>query len=224
MNTKRYFSIAAALLLCGSISAQTTYYNTRHEVGVTIGTGTVTELFSGIAQLTEIGVSAALTTAATVGNYTAYYTYGSKSYIPTISVEYYYHVNKVIGVGGYVAFNGMTRDMYFEWTENGTGTQHKDMVGKGKLRNVSLIPTVKFDWLRKKHFGLYSKAGFGMSIMYESQKGENGSDTDYTDTSVIPNFEATLIGAEVGSETWRGFAEYGVGEQGMLCAGLRYKF
>ena len=98
------------------------------------------------------------------------------------------------------------------------------MVGKGKLRNVSLIPTVKFDWLRKKHFGLYSKAGFGMSIMYESQKGENGSDTDYTDTSVIPNFEATLIGAEVGSETWRGFAEYGVGEQGMLCAGLRYKF
>ena len=38
------------------------------------------------------------------------------------------------------------------------------------------------------------------------------------------NWQASLIGIEVGSPTVRGFAEVGMGEQGIVCAGLRCKF
>ena len=37
-------------------------------------------------------------------------------------------------------------------------------------------------------------------------------------------FQATALGAEFGSQQFRGFVEAGVGEKGLLCAGLRYKF
>jgi hypothetical protein len=37
-------------------------------------------------------------------------------------------------------------------------------------------------------------------------------------------FQATAVGAEFGGERFRGFVEAGVGEKGLLCAGLRYKF
>jgi hypothetical protein len=37
-------------------------------------------------------------------------------------------------------------------------------------------------------------------------------------------FQLTGIGAEVGGEHVRGFAEFGAGEKGILCAGVRFKF
>ena len=40
----------------------------------------------------------------------------------------------------------------------------------------------------------------------------------------MANFQASLLGIEAGSEKIRGFAELGAGEQGIILAGLRYKF
>ena len=221
MKTKNIGLIAAALLISVSANAQS-YYNTRHEIGVTVGSGANTEIFSGLADFSTVLVEATVSSIITGGTVTAYYNYGDESYIPSISVEYYYHVNPIIALGGYVAFNGMNRDMYYTWTDNVNHVDHKVMNGEAKRRNISFIPTAKFDWLRKKHFGLYSKAGFGMSIMYETQ--ETKESTDFSDTTIIPNIHLTLIGIEAGSETWRGFMEYGLGEQGIICAGLKYKF
>ena len=225
MNTKSFSLIAVAtLIVCGNVNAQTStsYYNTRHEIGVSVGSGTMTEIISGLADFTTIGIEAAISTIITGGTTTAYYTYGDEHYTPAISVEYYYHINKVVGLGGYVAYNGMNRDMYYTWRTD--GIDHKEYSGKAKRSNLSIIPTAKFDWLRKEHFGLYSKAGIGVSIMHETQKDDKEGRTDYSDTSVIPNIELTFIGMEAGSQTWRGFLEYGLGEQGILSAGLRYKF
>lgn len=226
--TTKINTLFAAIVLAGmsvNANAQSNeYYNTRHELGIAVGTGAMSEIVSGIADFTSIGISAAISTAITGGTATAYYTYGDESYIPTISAEYYYHINKVVGLGGFVAFNGMSRDMYFTWKDNANNTEHKELSGKAKRHNFSIIPTAKFDWLRKEHFGLYSKAGVGISIMHETQKDDKTGDTDYNDTTVIPNIQLTLIGLEAGSQTWRGFMEYGFGEQGILSAGLRYKF
>ena len=41
---------------------------------------------------------------------------------------------------------------------------------------------------------------------------------------VFFNFQASLIGVEVGNQQVRGFAEVGVGEQGIFLGGVRYKF
>ena len=226
MNTKKTLLIVTALALCGSVSAQTSYYNTRHEVAVAVGAGATTEIFSGLADFASIGIEAAISTIVTGGLTTAYYTYGDEHYIPTISAEYYYHVNPYIGLGGIVAFNGMSRDMYYTWKDNTSNTEHTKLSGKAKRYNYSVLPAMKVDWLRKKYIGLYSKAALGISIMCESQKDdmETAESTDYSDTTFIPNIQLTFIGFEAGSETWRGFAEYGFGEQGILSAGLRYKF
>ena len=37
-------------------------------------------------------------------------------------------------------------------------------------------------------------------------------------------FQATALGMDFGGEQFRGFVEAGIGEKGLLCAGLRYKF
>ena len=221
---KKTMILAAALtIICGTANAQTSeYYNTKHEVGVAIGSGATSEILSGLADMTEIWASALVTTMGTMGAYTGTISYGDESYFPTISAEYYYHVNKVIGLGGIVAFNGLTRDMYGTMRDNINGHESKEYMGKAKRLNYSVMPAMKIDWLRRQHIGLYSKVALGVTFMYECQKADDGD--DFTDTDPVFNFHASLIGFEGGNEHIRGFAELGMGEQGILLAGLRYKF
>lgn len=222
---RKIFSFLAAAALVTTASAQSSsYYDTRHEVGITIGSGATTEIFSGLADFTEIIVSTLVTTTATGGFYTGNVSYGDESYIPNLSAEYYYHVSKLVGLGGFVAFNGMDRDMYANWTNNSTGATTKEKIGKASRRNLSIVPTAKFDWLRKKNFGLYSKLGLGVSFMHESQDADDKSSKDYSDTDAVFNFQLSLVGMEFGAPRFRGFVELGMGEQGILLAGLKYKF
>ena len=226
--TTKINTLFAAIVIAGmsvNANAQSNeYYNTRHEFGIAVGAGATSEIVSGIADFATIGLEAAISTVITGGLGTAYYTYGDESYIPTISAEYFYHVNKYVGLGGFVAFNGLSRDMYYTWKDNVNNSTHKELSGKAKRQNVSIIPAAKFDWLRMKYFGLYSKVGVGITIMHETQKDDKSGGTDYSDTTVIPNIQASLLGVEGGSETFRCFVEGGFGEQGTLGAGLRYKF
>ncbi|MBQ3753757.1 MAG: hypothetical protein II864_09470 [Prevotella sp.] len=85
------------------------------------------------------------------------------------------------------------------------------------------MPAVKFDWLRKKYFGMYSKLAAGATLRQEKYDSNNGSN-DYDDSAVHFNWHVSLIGIEAGSPAIRGFAELGIGEQGILQAGVRYKF
>ena len=222
---KIFATIIMVAMVATNVNAQSKkYYNTRHEIGITIGSGANSEIISGLADATSIGISAAVTTIITGGNATGYYNYGDAQYIPTITAEYYYHINDVIGLGGFVGFNGLNRDMYVNWHNNNTGTHHKEKTGEATRRNLSIIPGAKFDWLRKKNFGMYSKVGLGVTLMYEHQKDDVEGGTDYSHTTVIPNFNCSLLGIEAGSENLRGFVEMGVGEQGILLAGVKYKF
>jgi hypothetical protein len=226
---KKYFVVALVAMMAVTASAQKhEYYNTKHEIGVTIGAGAVTEIFSGLADFANVAVEAAVSSVATFGLVSSNYTYGDESYLPNITAEYYYHVSPGIAVGGFVGFNGMNRDMIYQWRDNVSGTTHEEKAGTAKRLNISVIPAVKFDWLRTKYFGMYSKLGVGVSFMHESQEGDTNGDkvkkADYSDTTVIPNLQASFVGMEFGSENFRGFAELGIGEQGILLGGLKYKF
>ena len=222
---KKLIMIIAVILTTMNVYAQESeYYNTKHEVGITMGAGTTTEIFSGLADFTSITISSVVSSAVTGGLGSGSYSYGDEHYFPALSAEYYYHVTKGVALGGIIAFNGMDRDMYVEWRDNVNNAHHKDKTGKAKRRNISIIPAAKFDWLRKKYFGMYSKLGVGLSFMYESQKDDRSGGTDYSKTTVIPNIQASLLGIEAGTQNIRGFAELGLGEQGIILAGLRYKF
>ena len=85
------------------------------------------------------------------------------------------------------------------------------------------MPAVKFDWLRKKYFGMYSKLAAGATLRQEKYDSNNGSN-DYDDSAVHVNWQLPFVGIEAGSPAIRAFAELGIGEQGILQAGVRYKF
>ena len=155
-------TLFAAIVIAGmsvNANAQSNeYYNTRHEFGIAVGSGATSEIVSGIADFTTIGLEAAISTAITGGLGTAYYTYGDESYIPTISAEYFYHVNKYVGLGGFVAFNGVSRDMYFTWKDNVNNSTHKELSGSTLMLVSYATPVAELDlstgWLHIN--GLYS--------------------------------------------------------------------
>lgn len=131
-----------------------------------------------------------------------------------VGVEYYYHVSPVVGVGAVAAYAGCKAE---------DKKTHQDDLTE---TFITVMPSVKFNWLRKKHFGLYSAASAGVLFCSVScNDNAKAADPNAKDETVaVFMFQATAIGAEFGGEQLRGFVEAGIGEKGQLCAGLRYKF
>ena len=131
-----------------------------------------------------------------------------------VGVEYYYHVSPVVGVGAVAAYAGCKAE---------DEKTHKDDLSETFL---TFMPSVKFNWLRKKHFGMYSGLSAGIMFLSVSiNDSAKASDPDAKDETLTTfMFQATALGVEFGGSAFRGFVEAGLGEKGTLCAGLRYKF
>ena len=168
----------------------------KHEVGVFYGLGSASDVLSYI--------TSAISAAA--GD--------QSSFWGPIGVEYYYHVSTVIGVGAVAAYAGCKAEDEEPRKEDVTESF------------FTVMPSVKFNWLRKKNFGMYSAVSAGVMFCSvscnDNAKTNDPKAKDETLTTFM--FQATALGAEFGGEQFRGFAEIGVGEKGLLCAGLRYKF
>ena len=139
-------------------------------------------------------------------------------YVGPLGLEYYYHTSPLVGVGAVAVFASNNEDAF-----------RKERLESHRLRSYfTFMPSVKFNWLRKDIWGLYSKVAAGVSIARFSDQdyNENGKLTGEKDITndVFFNFQASLIGAEVGNQHVRGFAELGIGEQGIALAGVRFKF
>ena len=168
----------------------------KHEVGVFYGFGSASDILSTLTSAF----------AAAVGE--------QSSWWGPVGVEYYYHLTPVVGLGAVAEY-----------------AKCKAMDDKAKVVGlnetfITVMPSVKFNWLRKKHFGMYS--GLSAGVMFVSMSVDNAvkaADPEAKDeTKAALMFQGTALGAEFGGEQFRGFVEAGFGEKGMLCAGLRYKF
>ena len=170
--------------------------DSKNEIGVFYGLGSASNLFSIITS----SISAA------AGD--------QSSFWGPIGVEYYYHVSPVVGVGAVATYAGCKAE--------DEKTRQDDLTETF----ISVMPSVKFNWLRKKNFGMYSALSAGaMFASVKCNDNAKAADPDAKDETVTSfMFQATAIGAEFGGEQFRGFVEAGVGEKGVLCAGLRYKF
>ena len=82
----------------------------------------------------------------------------------------------------------------------------------------TVMPAVKFNWLRKDYFGMYSGVAAGLMVASLSGSKNGGSDSKVDFMGHL-----TALGAEFGGQL-RGFAELGFGERGVFTLGLRYKF
>ena len=130
-----------------------------------------------------------------------------------IGAEYYYHISPVVAVGGVA--------VYASCKAEDEKTNTEDL----SEPFITLMPSMKFNWLRKKSFGMYSALSAG--VMFASISANDAAkkaDQDAKDETVTSfMFQATALGIEFGGNL-RGFVEAGLGEKGTLCAGLRYRF
>ena len=183
-----------AVALMTAVSAQA--QDQKHEIGVFYGTGSASDVISFYTTVFS----------AAAGD--------QGSWWGPIGVEYYYHVSPVVGVGAVATIAGCKVE--------DTKTRQRDLTET----YFSVMPSVKFNWLRKKHFGMYSAVSAGVTFCKMScNDNAKKNDPDAKDeTQAAFMFQATALGAEFGGEQFRGFVEAGVGEKGLLCAGLRYKF
>ena len=227
----------AAILFCGtSMSAQAQdYYETKDEVAISIGSGANSQILNAFSEMFGVMGEALISSMVTGGTYTGTTTYGNEKEIPAFSAEYFHHVSKMVSIGGIVGFNSYSKDMYFTWQKNNgdgsTSSKSKEKIGNAKKYYATLMPAVKFDWVSKKNFGVYSKFALGITYMHEKEvqnKDENnnniGDKEVHSESKIMGNFQASLLGIEAGTPKIRAFAEAGIGEQGILLAGIRYKF
>ena len=131
------------------------------------------------------------------------------NYWGPVSIEYFrrFGSSNRWGVGAIFAIGGCKWD--------------KDDDSK-KSTFYTIMPALKYNWVNKNNFGLYSKFAAGFTV--GSDKGHasdnNGKDNK---TTTNFNFQITGIGVEAGG-AFRGFAELGMGVQGVAIIGVRYKF
>ncbi len=123
-----------------------------------------------------------------------------KGFWGPVGVEYYYHVTSVVALGAMASVTGC------KYSSN------NDI----KSTYFTFMPSVKFNWLRNTHFGMYSSLSAG--VMFH--KAKSGSESE---NQTFFMGHVTALGAEFGGP-FCGFAELGFGERGLLCLGVRYKF
>lgn len=198
--TKRFSLVLFALMAMVCVQAQDE--NPRHEIGVSYGLG-VSLIGDGIGNAVSAGIFDALTG----------YEWTNKKNFGTLGVEYFYHLADAprTAIGGI-----FTYARYGEDVEKG-GVKE----GERTRSYMTLMPSVKYYYVNGKNFGLYSKVAAGVMMMRAKSESNGKSDTNSDFRFMC---QASLLGLEAGSQNFRCFFELGAGEQGIILAGLKYKF
>lgn len=194
--------VVVALMTTLNVNAQSN--EPRHEIGLSYGLGA-----SAVMDAFGYELSNAIFDSAS-GVETK-----DNEQIGTIGLEYFYHLNNPrLAVGAIVAFANYNEDV----VKKNTDTK----IGERTRNYFTVMPAVKYDWVHKDHFALYSKVGAGIMLHnykekdLELNKEDKGNDTFFM-------YQLSFIGLEFGKNV-RGFFEAGVGEQGIILGGVKYKF
>ena len=142
-------------------------------------------------------------------------TYDHSGETGPIGLEYYYRTSPLIAVGAVAAFAQHSEEEKLK----------SEITRTCKNSYFTLMPSVKFNWLRRTNWGMYTKVAAGASLRHSTIKNnEDISAKNKTDNTVFFNFQVSALGIEAGTENVRGFAELGIGEQGIALAGVRFRF
>lgn len=191
--------VVVALMTTMNLNAQNE--DLRHELSLSYGVGSIAQLGDGIGE----GLGLVFTKTE----------FDDGSIIGPISLEYFYHLdNPRLAIGG--SFT------YSKWDSDVLVRKSDTKVGERKRNFFSVMPSFKGYWINNNHFGLYSKASAGVGFLKCTDK-DFETNVKKDDNGCYFMFQLSPIGIEFGSK-FRGFAEAGVGDQGFLQAGIRYKF
>ena len=193
--------VAAAMMAAVGMNAQNE--DLRHELSLSYGLGSITQLGEGIGE----GLALAVFSDTEMDD---------GFILGPISLEYFYHLNNPrLAVGAFVSYSKWDSDI-----EKRSGSHEK--VGERKRNYWAVMPAIKWYWINKNSFGLYSKGAVGVAFLNSTEK-DLATNTSKDENSTHFMYQLSFLGVEFGNK-FRGFAEAGVGEQGFLQAGIRYKF
>ena len=194
--------VVAALMATVGIYAQDGYEYSKHEIGISYG-ALSNSTWQAIGE--DLGTS-----MISVGKVR----YDDGKIFGALGLEYFYHVSPVIGVGALATYTKETKDMYV----------FDEKSGEAKNTFISVLPAVKFNWLRKKYLGMYSKVAAGVTFTSKKEEYTRSDTENSSENKVNFNWQVSAFGLEAGSPYIRAFIELGVGEQGVALTGIRFKF
>lgn len=122
------------------------------------------------------------------------------SYTPHFFIEYYYRVTEWLNIG-------FDYDMqYTSWKEN-----HYDASGAGttvsdeNFYNICMMPSIKFNYLNRNHFNMYSTISVGVDI-------NGGTKADCFGNKTLTGVAADLrlLGFRFGGGHYWGFVDFGL--------------
>ena len=125
------------------------------------------------------------------------------------SLSYMYGIKKWLWLGVSATYTSFYQKVYdFSHQKVATNSGHK----------MAIVPTIRFMYVNKESFNLYSAFGIGASFgLY------NDKEMDIHNFNMHPVIQFTGIGVSVG-KSLRGFAEFGCGPRGIFNCGVQYRF
>jgi len=127
--------------------------------------------------------------------------------------EYTYQANKSIGVG--------VTAVFFSYFSNYLDEETDATVGFNEVKHFSIYPTLRYTWLNKPKFSLYTSMGWGFRYVVENDilRSVVKNESRYT---IAGQF--TLFGFTIGKSIY-GFSDLStLGTQGIATIGLGYRF
>lgn len=196
---KKIIVIALVALACHCANAQ----ESKHELSVGVGYGTSCQLYDIVGDMFKAFVGCEDHHRGFDGSY---------------NLDYGYHVSPKIVITGSVSLSHIKSHMY------STG-EDKQFKGSASNTFIAVMPGFKYNWIDKEHFALYSRAAVGVHVITATTKQETSTTTSDQDDSpsCAVAYQLSPIGTEFGSQL-RGFVEFGFGANGLIGAGLRYRF
>ena len=192
--------VAVALMTAMNVNAQCE--NLKNEVSLSYGFGSTSQIGSGLGE----GLSSIFSDTE----------YDDGSIIGPISVEYFRHLNNPrLAVGAFVSYSKWDSDIQKK-------SGNHETVGERNRSYFAVMPAIKWYWTNKNSFGLYSKGAIGAAFLNSTEK-DFATNTSKDESSTHFLYQLSLLGVEFGKQ-FRGFTEAGVGEQGFIQVGVRYKF
>lgn len=178
--------IIASILSCAAASAQIT--DKKHEVRIGIGENTMQRVaFRDTPHSTYSNLPSG-----------SFKESQGHSYIPHFFVEYNYNIKKWLSVGAQLDLSG------FSWTDcyYNAGS---DIIARSEAQNcinACILPQVRFNWLRKQYFTMYSAIRAGIDI-------NGGTETDVYGhkTVCVPAVAPAFIGINAGKGRYFGAVE-----------------
>ncbi len=118
------------------------------------------------------------------------------AYTGHIFAEYQYQCSKVVQVGALLDMEGIF------WKEAYYDRYHKVVgdVTSSKNYNLIIMPTVRFNYVRKEYFSIYSGVGAGLLVAFDNARN----------SALAPALNLNFVGIQAGRGHWYGSAELGM--------------